>query len=172
MAEAAIPVELLNPGQVFACLGLVEAAEILLGDAEGAFNWREPGVTTFLLRAAGDANPVVEVVRYLAEAEIGALSPVGCGLETGKWDVPSPFGMDALLGKPADEQRGDDLCRRTRTNPLTIAAELHARGTLTRGGRWRELAELHLPDRLRLGRRDCFPSGPAIECEHGRQTSA
>jgi hypothetical protein len=27
MAEASIPVDLLNPGQVFACLGFMEAAE-------------------------------------------------------------------------------------------------------------------------------------------------
>jgi hypothetical protein len=36
MAEASIPVDLLNPGQVFACLGFMEAADILLGDAEGS----------------------------------------------------------------------------------------------------------------------------------------
>lgn len=29
-----IPIDLLNPGQVFACLGLMEAAEQLLGEAE------------------------------------------------------------------------------------------------------------------------------------------
>ncbi len=29
MASATVPVDLLNPGQVFACLGIMEAAEIL-----------------------------------------------------------------------------------------------------------------------------------------------
>ncbi len=37
MAEATIPVDLRNPGQVFACLGLMEAAEVLLGPAEGRY---------------------------------------------------------------------------------------------------------------------------------------
>jgi CRISPR-associated protein Csb3 len=35
MAQADIPVDLFNPGQVFACLGFLEAADIVLGDAEG-----------------------------------------------------------------------------------------------------------------------------------------
>jgi CRISPR-associated protein Csx14 len=39
MAEHTIPVDLLNPGQVFACLGFLEAADVLLGDAEGGFDW-------------------------------------------------------------------------------------------------------------------------------------
>ena len=33
MSEAFIPVDLYNPGQVFACLGFMEAADILLGGA-------------------------------------------------------------------------------------------------------------------------------------------
>ena len=40
MAEASIKVDLLNPGQVFACLGLMEAAEILCGPCEGRFDYR------------------------------------------------------------------------------------------------------------------------------------
>jgi CRISPR-associated protein Csx14 len=36
MSEAVIPVDLFNPGQVFASLGFLEAADVLLGDAEGA----------------------------------------------------------------------------------------------------------------------------------------
>ncbi|MYZ46623.1 type I-G CRISPR-associated protein Cas8g2 [Propylenella binzhouense] len=76
MAEAAIPVDLTNPGQVFACLGLVEAAEILLGNAEAAFDWRD-GATTFRLRARGEPNPVVEVIRFLVEAEVVPIAPEG-----------------------------------------------------------------------------------------------
>lgn len=87
MAEAAIPVDLFNPGQVFACLGLVEAAEMLLGDAEGAFDWRDQAETIFRLRANGDANPVAEALRFLAEAELSALAPAGSSLDTAKWSV-------------------------------------------------------------------------------------
>src|SRR6266568_4243039 len=39
MAEARIPIDLFNPGQVFACLGFLEAADTLLGDARGGFDW-------------------------------------------------------------------------------------------------------------------------------------
>src|SRR5438045_1180608 len=39
VAEASIPVDLFNPGQVFACIGLAEAADVILGDAEGCFDW-------------------------------------------------------------------------------------------------------------------------------------
>ena len=37
MAESSIPVDLFNPGQVFACLGFLEAADVLCGHAEGRF---------------------------------------------------------------------------------------------------------------------------------------
>lgn len=119
MAEAVIPVDLLNPGQVFACLGLVEAAEILLGDAEAAFDWREPDAVTFRLRAAGEASPVAEVLRFLAEAEVGARSPAGSALDTAKWDVraeapdPSdtfPFPKpDSPATLPLVLRRGDQI---------------------------------------------------------------
>ena len=79
MAEAAIPVDLFNPGQVFACLGFLEAAEILLGDAEGGFDWSrkaEEG-STFRLRARGEENPFETVLAFLAEAEVKRFGPVG-----------------------------------------------------------------------------------------------
>jgi len=77
MAEHSIPVDLFNPGQVFACLGFLEAADILLGDAEGGFDWRDEANTLFHLRAAGNDNPVEAVLKFLAEAEVVVLSPDG-----------------------------------------------------------------------------------------------
>jgi CRISPR-associated protein Csb3 len=62
MAEARIPVDLLNPGQVFACLGFLEAAEVLLGGAEGGFDWTDATDARFGLRAAGEQNPVAAVL--------------------------------------------------------------------------------------------------------------
>lgn len=81
MADAIVPVDLRNPGQVFACLGLMEAAEILLGPADGGYVWtgRETRVT-FRLSVDGPADPVLEVVRFLASAEVKALAPAGSGL--------------------------------------------------------------------------------------------
>jgi CRISPR-associated protein Csx14 len=77
MAQAAIPVDLTNPGQVFACLGLLEAAETLLGDAEGGFEWTRPDKTIFRLRVNGEENPVTAVLGFLASAEPRRWAPVG-----------------------------------------------------------------------------------------------
>jgi CRISPR-associated protein Csb3 len=77
MAEASIPVDLFNPGQVFACLGFVEAADVLLGDAEGAFDWSDEGDVRFLIRARGDASPVVRVLEFLSRAEASGEAPEG-----------------------------------------------------------------------------------------------
>ena len=59
MAEATFPVDLRNPGQVFACLGLMEAAEILCGPCEGVFDYGGFEIeTTFTLAVAGAGNAV------------------------------------------------------------------------------------------------------------------
>lgn len=88
MAEASIPVDLFNPGQVFACLGFLEAAEILLGDAEGGFEWEDgAGAATFRLRANGDNNPYEAVIDFLRRAEVHASAPRGSELSTNRWDV-------------------------------------------------------------------------------------
>jgi CRISPR-associated protein Csx14 len=68
MAETSIPVDLTNPGQVFACLGFVEAADQLLGSAEGAFDWSAPA-TCFHIRASGEENPISTVLEFLEHAE-------------------------------------------------------------------------------------------------------
>lgn len=77
MAEASIPVDLLNPGQVFACIGLTEAAEVLLGDAEGTFDWTDPTQTLFHVRANGDQSPVEAVLTFLSRAEAVGVAPEG-----------------------------------------------------------------------------------------------
>lgn len=87
MAEASIPVDLFNPGQVFACLGFLEAAEVLLGDAEGGFDWSDETDTRFHLRAAENDNPVEAVLRFLAKAEVKAIAPHGSKNRTEKWKV-------------------------------------------------------------------------------------
>lgn len=73
MALATIPVDLFNPGQVFACLGLAEATRVLTGDARGRFHGGEP--VAFHLEGAGDANPVEAVLAFLRAAEVQAVAP-------------------------------------------------------------------------------------------------
>lgn len=77
MAEHAVPVDLFNPGQVFACLGFLEAADVLLGDAEGGFDWRDETNTKFILSGVGERNPFEVVLEFLAEAEPKRWGPIG-----------------------------------------------------------------------------------------------
>ena len=77
MAEASIPVDLNNPGQVFACLGFLEAADVLCGDAEGGFDWSDDEDVKFGLRVSGEESPVATVLRFLADAQVRAVAPVG-----------------------------------------------------------------------------------------------
>ncbi len=81
MAEASIPVDLRNPGQVFACLGLMEAAEILVGPAQGRFGYQGSETRTrFHLEVAGGEDPVRTVLSFLAAAKARALAPAASGL--------------------------------------------------------------------------------------------
>ena len=78
MAEHSIPVDLLNPGQVFACLGFLEAADVLCGEAEGGFDWDNSSAIEFRLSTGGDENPFEAVLGFLAtEAEIRRVAPRG-----------------------------------------------------------------------------------------------
>ena len=77
MAESTIPVDLLNPGQVFACLGILEMADVLLGDAAAVFDWNGDRATTFRVSAANVERPVERVIRFLEEARIVTRAPEG-----------------------------------------------------------------------------------------------
>ena len=119
MAEASIPVDLANPGQVFACLGLIEAAEALLGEARGGFDWRDPADVRFRLAARSDHDPVVRVLRFLDEATVTTLAPAKSPHGTDKWKIETrrdgsrvfPFrdsGPDVLPARLSD-QAGRDI---------------------------------------------------------------
>jgi CRISPR-associated protein Csx14 len=91
-----IPVDLFNPGQVFACLGFLEAAEVLLSDAEGGFDWGDEANTVFALSAKGERNPFEAVLEFLAEAEPKRWGPIG-------YTDPPP-----KKGKGDDDGDGDE----------------------------------------------------------------
>ena len=76
MAESTIPVDLLNPGQVFACLGILEATEVLLGGAAAVFDWRK-SETMFRVSAPGEMPPMERVIDFLEEAETVTRVPAG-----------------------------------------------------------------------------------------------
>jgi len=77
MGRASIPVDLHNPGQVFACLGFLEAAHTLLGNAEGGFAWADEAQPRFDLNAGGPGNPVEVVTEFVCKARIERLVPAG-----------------------------------------------------------------------------------------------
>jgi len=95
-----IPVDLFNPGQVFACLGFMEAADVLLGDAEGGFDWSDEAHVRFLLRAVGDENPFAMVLKFLAEAEVRCCAPIGYT------DPPRPKETAKLQGRREGRDEG------------------------------------------------------------------
>ena len=76
MAESTIPVDLLNPGQVFACLGVLETTDVLLGGAKAIFDWHK-AETSFHVSAAGGVPPMERVIQFLEEAEVATRVPAG-----------------------------------------------------------------------------------------------
>lgn len=76
MTEASVPVDLFNPGQVFACLGFLEAADVLCGNSEGGFDWSNEAEVKFCLSADVERNPFEVVLKFLGKAaEIKAVAP-------------------------------------------------------------------------------------------------
>lgn len=136
MAEADIRVDLYNPGQVFACLGFLEAAEILLGDAEGGFDWSDKGNIRFRLRADGDRDPIGEVFQFLVRAEIERFGPTGY-----RDPPPKKRKEDADEEDPSDEEDSD------------VQGEGLPAVKTTEAFPAREGDKMTLPIRLRAGRR-------------------
>ena len=113
MAESKIPVDLFNPGQVFACLGFMELADVLLGDAEGGFDWSDAQQTKFHLSAVGDERPVDAVLEFLATAVVDRVVPVGY-IESPKKKASSgdEYGDDDADDADADGGASDDAVTR------------------------------------------------------------
>ena len=116
MAEARIPVDLRNPGQVFACLGLMEAAEVLLGGAEGTFDWSDEADVRFILRAEGEEDPLDVVLDFLLRAQVESLAPSGSANRTERWNgIPTRVLEDRQPFPAADPP-----------SPATLPARLYA----------------------------------------------
>lgn len=77
MKTASIPVDLFNPGQVLACLGFLEVADELLGNAEGGFHWADASGPRFELKVDCDGNPFEQVLASLAQARCQEVEPKG-----------------------------------------------------------------------------------------------
>ena len=118
MAEASIPVDLLNPGQVFSCMGFLEAADALCGNAEGGFDWdSNPDDVLFWLRADGSSNPIGETLEFLATADVQCLAPTGWDKEPRKGEnpdqtgtFPESEGKEAALPIRLRDSDGKSIC--------------------------------------------------------------
>jgi len=103
---ASIPVDLRSPGQVLACMGFLEVAEVLLGGVEAHFNWSD-AQATFVLRADGSDNPFLVVLEFLSKAKIRELTPIGY-VEGGAADGDDNGDEDGTPSEPEDRDESDD----------------------------------------------------------------
>src|SRR5581483_1970593 len=130
MARATIPVDLFNRGQVFACMGLLEAADVLLGDARGGFDWTLEEAC-FELCAGGTASPVEAVLEFLVEARLERLAPKGYADPT-----PKKTGdKKKKSAQPTDDESGDGALRPVATFPRREADRLALPLRFERNGR-------------------------------------
>ena len=101
MAESTVPVDLLNPGQVFACVGLAEVADVLVGVHAAGFHPSPSGEVRFHIAGAGDASPVSAVMAFLRDADVSSTAPEGSPLDTEKWKVPTQAASHAAAADGA-----------------------------------------------------------------------
>lgn len=98
MAEVSIPVDLFNPGQVFACIGFMEATELLCGPCESRFDYARSGASAkFTLRVDGDKDPVRETLAFLTRSEVLAIAPLNSDLTTRTWNVRTKQCPDTMF---------------------------------------------------------------------------
>jgi CRISPR-associated protein Csx14 len=128
MAEASIPVDLFNPGQVFACLGFLEAADVLLGDAEGGFDWSDDANVRFLLRAAGAENPFAVALKFLAEADICRCAPFGYTDPQPKRNSGDDDEEDSAGTSGTQDLRLSELFPQPEGDRMTLPVRLEATG--------------------------------------------
>ena len=116
MAESSIPVDLFNPGQVFASLGILEVADTLLGEAYGGFCWDDATGAKFRVRAFGTEPPVERVMRFLGKAKIITKVPSDSA-NLDKW-------KDGWGKRPEIVEAGEPFPFRDPNSPATLPVVL------------------------------------------------
>lgn len=104
MTTWSIPIDLKSPGQVLACMGFMEAAEVVLGGVVAHFEWSRPQAQ-FVLNANGDHNPFEVVLEFLSKANVIELTPIGY-VEGGAADGDDDG--DEEEAAPSEPEEGDD----------------------------------------------------------------
>jgi CRISPR-associated protein Csx14 len=137
------------PGR-FACLGFLEAADVLLGRAEGGFDWTNDGNETFALSAGGKRDPFERVLEFLAGAEVKALAPPGWRPKEKQKNEPKKEKVRKKRNKElADLVRTD--CMPSRAPETTAALPIQIRGVFDQ--KERRIALTHWAD-SDAGRKD------------------
>jgi len=144
MALSKIPVDLFNPGQVFACLGFMELADALLDDTEAGFDWSDSKQAKFHLSVAGDAKPVEKVLEFLANASVERVTPVG-------YVEPPKKKADAEDGDDEEDEDSDEDAGEVSTSLVLVGSETFPT---------KDADALSLPSRISVSGK------PAIEVSH------
>ncbi len=104
MTTWSIPVDLKSPGQVLACMGFMEAAEVVLGGVVAHFEWSQ-SQAQFVINANGDHNPFEVVLEFLSKANVIELTPIGY-VEGGAADGDDNGDEEGAV--PSESEEGDD----------------------------------------------------------------
>jgi CRISPR-associated protein Csb3 len=112
MSRVTLPIDLANPGQVFAALGLVETTLSLMGSAHGAFDWRGPAAL-FHLEGPGKDCPLRTALDFLRRAQVQSLVPRDSDHRTEKWSVPSALRTSTLYPVPPPDSPAALVARLT-----------------------------------------------------------
>lgn len=75
-----IPVDVLNPGQVFACYGLLDLAELLCGRVRAGFV-----DDRFVIEGDGEVEPVKAAIDFIAGSRTYVLLPKGIAADAQPW---------------------------------------------------------------------------------------
>lgn len=132
MTEASIPVDLFNPGQVFACLGFLEAADVLFGEAEGRFDWSHSEAPRFWIRGRSGGSPFETILKEVVTATILEVYPQGWPYDAPRKQCffPSPLSEHVdEKGKPSSTRLPGQLRSDTRSIALDSWADGSSRPT-------------------------------------------
>lgn len=111
-SKSEIPVDILNPGQVFACYGVLELAELLCGDVRAGFV-----DDNFVIEAKGEVEPVKVAIDFIAGSKTYVLLPKGITAETQPWK----WSWKAL---DIEEVQSDEYASREPRAPAKLVARL------------------------------------------------
>lgn len=111
-SKSTIPVDVLNPGQVFACYGLIELAELLCGDVRAGFV-----DDRFVIEARGEVAPVKAAIDFIAASKTFVLLPKGLASDSPPWKWSwKPLGLE--------ESQSDEYASRAPGAPAKLVARL------------------------------------------------